>query len=514
MEENKIMNTTETGGKPAVWESASFFLKLVLIFAAFYVFCLYRNPMGITYPLFTAGLLGVYLYLLKKEHQPLKKISVFYMAAIFLLGLSNCLTDNLMIIMFNKLGSFLLYGILFVHNSCRDQNWSFLKYTGSLLEFGLSLIENLPAVFREGRRLGAEKKTGREKRAGNSKAVYVLLGILIALLLLCLILPLLASADQTFENLMDRFFDRIFLQITVPEQAVQIVLMFCWGVIFFAALLTAVRQKKIREESKDLRNLEPVTAITTLSVIGIVYLIFCLIQISYLFTGGLTLPSDYTYSGFAREGFFQLLFVSMLNLTIVLFCIELFRKSRILQILLTFLCGCTYIMVISSVCRMYLYVDAYGLTRLRILVLAALLVIAVVLGGMICSIYREHFPLFTFSAVAVTAVYLVLSFSHMDALIAEYNISQRGLDITAENQYLMTLSADAAGVYEKALEKNVKKTELADEMLDNYFEQLEQYETQGIRRFNLSRYLGSRAAQRYHQAAGEQDELPSEFQND
>ena len=60
----------------------------------------------------------------------------------------------------------------------------------------------------------------------------------------------------------------------------------------------------------------------------------------------------------------------------------------------------------------------------------------------------------------------------------------------------------------------MKKTELADEMLDSYFEQLEQYETQGIRRFNLSRYLGSRAAQRYHQAAGEQDELPSEFQND
>ena len=497
MEENRIMNVEETGGKPVVWESASFFLKLVLAFAAFYVFCLYKNPMGITYPLFTAGLLGVYLYLLKKERQPLKKLSVFYMAAIFLLGLSNCLTDNLMIVMFNKLGSFILYGILFVHNSCQDRNWSFLKYAESLLKFGMSLIENLPAVFLEGKRLGTEKRTGQKKSAGNSKAVYVLLGILIALLLLCLILPLLASADQTFENLMDRIFNKIFLQITVPEQAVQIGLMFCWGVIFFGALLTAVRKKKIKEESKDLRHLEPVTAITTLSVIGIVYLIFCLIQISYLFTGGMTLPSDYTYSGFAREGFFQLLFVSMLNLAIVLFCIELFRKSRALRILLTFLCGCTYIMVISSVCRMYLYVDAYGLTRLRILVLAALLVIALVLGGMIRYIYSEHFPLFTFSALAVTAVYLVLSFSHMDALIAEYNISQRGLDITTKNQYLMTLSADAAGVYERAAEKGVKKTWLAGEMLDTYFEQLEQYENQGIRSFNLSRYFGFRAAEKY-----------------
>ena len=42
-------------------ERAPLFLKISVLFAAFYVFCLYDNPMGITYPLFTAGLLGVYL---------------------------------------------------------------------------------------------------------------------------------------------------------------------------------------------------------------------------------------------------------------------------------------------------------------------------------------------------------------------------------------------------------------------------------------------------------------------
>ena len=85
----------------------------------------------------------------------------------------------------------------------------------------------------------------------------------------------------------------------------------------------------------------------------------------------------------------------------------------------------------------------------------------------------------------------------MDAWIAEYNISRKGFDITPENTYLLSLSADAADVYLDALEKDVVRTELADEMLSYYFEDLEKYEDLGIRKFNLSRYLGAQAAREY-----------------
>ena len=504
MEENRIANVTETAGKPAVWKSAPFFLKASLLFSAFYVFCLYDNPSGITYPLFTAGLLGLYVIFLKRENGKLKKSSVFYMTAIFLLGLSNCLTDNGMILWFNKLGSFLLYGILFVHNSCEDGTWRFLKYTGSLLQFGLSVVENLPAVFLAGKDLMAEKRknsaeTGEKKK--ESKAVYVVLGLLIGLLFLFFILPLLASADQRFEQLIDQIFDAVFFQIALPEHLIAVLFMFFWGVLFYFGILSALRKTKISADQKELRKLEPVMAATFLCVIGVVYLIFCLVQISYLFTGGLRLPSGYTYSGFAREGFFQLLFVSILNLGIVLFVLELFRSSKVLKILLTFLCGCTYIMALSSACRMYLYIEAYGLTRLRVLVLAALLMIALMLGGMICCVYQESFPLFRFSAAVVTSVYVVLSLSHMDAWIAEYNISKKGIDIGFEDAYTLTLSADTAGVLERAARKGMDMTVGAEEVLQDYFSRLEDYEDQGIRKFNLSRYLGARAAERYREKA-------------
>ena len=163
--------------------------------------------------------------------------------------------------------------------------------------------------------------------------------------------------------------------------------------------------------------------------------------------------------------------------------------------ILTFISGCTYIMIISSAYRMLLYIGAYQLTRLRILVLAALLVLAILLGGVMRSIYKETFPLFRFSTFVVTAIYIVLSLSRIDAIIASYNISEVGLNITPENQYITTLSADAAGVYADALASCDEITPLAKEKLDTYFCRIRSQERIGIRNFNLSRYLGQKAAE-------------------
>ena len=38
-----------------------------------------------------------------------------------------------------------------------------------------------------------------------------------------------------------------------------------------------------------------------------------------------------TYAGYARQGFFQLLFVALLNLVMVLLCLKYFRRSKLLN---------------------------------------------------------------------------------------------------------------------------------------------------------------------------------------
>ena len=169
----------------------------------------------------------------------------------------------------------------------------------------------------------------------------------------------------------------------------------------------------------------------------------------------MTLPGKYTYAEYAREGFFQLLVVCLLNLLLVLFTLALFQEHPALKGLLCLISGCTYIMIASSALRMVMYIDAYYLTRKRVLVLWGLLLIAVLLAGVMVRIFKKNFPLIRYGMVVCALCYLVLSFGRMDYLIAKYNTEMIIPDSTASIEslnatqlnslsYLSALSADAA----------------------------------------------------------------------
>ena len=469
-----------------LWEKRKNFshLQLLVGFSLFYVFCLYDNFSGVLYPVFLAGMLSMYQLLMKQAGRTIKKDSKLYMLAILLLGVSTFLTGNLIIIWCNKLAVWVLFGILLLHDGYEDQNWTVFRYVGGLMDLAMTTLAHLFAVFPELAKSRRARKAEVGKKKQGGKTIYIILGILVGVTLLCLILPLLISADAVFDQLLGGAFDWVVQavsQIILPMKLIFMTLMFLWGMMFFFAIYSAVKNRKPQVEEKDLRIQEPVLAITALAVIGVVYLLFCMVQISYLFTGGFTLPAEYSYAGFARQGFFQLLFVSALNLLLVLVTLSFFRENKALKIMLAFLSACTYIMIISSACRMFLYIQAYQLTRLRVLVLFALLVLAVLFAGVIRSIYQEHFPLFRYSVAVVTVLYLVLSFSHMDAWIASYNIAHD------QTSYLYELSTDASGSMLKAAKEGTAEVE----MTRAYFSMNEYLpETHsGMRKFNVSEFL-------------------------
>ena len=182
--------------------------------------------------------------------------------------------------------------------------------------------------------------------------------------------------------------------------------------------------------------------------------------------GKMELPEGYTYAMYAREGFFQLLVVSILNLIIVLVSMSFFRESKVLKAVLTVMSFCTFIMIASSAMRMIIYIRFYYMTFLRILVLWALTLLFVLFVGVILSIFKKEFPLFRYSMTVVTVLYLVLSFSHPDYIIARINIANASQTLVENNEadpnwqpasdfflaerryldfeYLTYLSADAA----------------------------------------------------------------------
>ena len=162
-----------------------------------------------------------------------------------------------------------------------------------------------------------------------------------------------------------------------------------------------------------------------------------------------------TYSSYARQGFFQLLFVAVMNLVMVLMNLKFFKRSRFLNGVLTVICGCTYVMIASAAYRMALYVGEYHLTYLRVLVLWFLLLLACMMAGVVIMIFRNQFPLFGWCLVMVSVFFVGFSYMRPDRVIADYNAAHVGEWSDSDFTYMtQALSADAVPTVLEALEDN------------------------------------------------------------
>lgn len=419
------------------------------------------------------------------------------MAGIILFGISNCMTDSLPILFMNKFGIFLLSFILMLHTFYNDREWNFPKYftavfrtLGSCFTCLLNPFKDMISYF------------DAQKKENNAKKTYflpVITGMAIAVPLLAFMTLLLADADAIFENMLSRTMEALNIGEIIH-------ILFITAFVFFSsyALFSALCKKTVKENTEKKTGFDPVIAIVFSSLLCILYLFFSVLQILYLFIGNMKLPENYTYASYAREGFFQLLAVSMINLLLVLICLYLFRENMVLRVILAMICGCTFIMIFSSALRMILYIDTYALTFLRLFVLWALAVIFLLMAGVTVFIFYRRFPLFLYGLAVVSICYITLSFSRPDYLIARYD-----LENGADYDYLSRLSADAAPAildpsvnpYLISIEDMLEKTAVdkygncnTDYYYDFYwmksFYCKMEYQTgnTGIRDFNFSRY--------------------------
>lgn len=481
----------------------SFFGPACALYALFLTFCLYKNSAGITYPFFLAGSLWFFCLCIKKLEISLKKNSVFMMVSLMLLGISTCLTDDGKLIFMNKTGIFVLLMCFFIHQFCHDAGWNFGKYLAEIFRSCFGAIGMLGYPF-------SHADFYRKEKEGRGKGLYIILGVSVAVPILLVVLLLLMSADVVFRQLLETFFKAFSI-----SDILGVFLMVCFAFFASYCLLSWFCQGRIKEATEDKRTGEPLFAITVGSVLTVIYLLFCGIQVFSLFLGKMALPEGYTYAGYAREGFFQLLAVCVINLILVLTGLNRFRESKVLKIILTIMSACTYILIASSAMRMVMYIRYYYLTFLRIFVLWSLAVLAVLLTGMILTIYRRDFPLFRYCMVVVTSFYLVLAFSRPDYFIAKCNLSQLEGN-RQENSfflgeqyadwgYLESLSADAAPVIAEAFPEYraiIKKDYLpADYNISqpekslNYFYRRRVYEKKvamSLRTFNFSIWFADR----------------------
>lgn len=361
----------------------------------------------------------------------------------------------------------------------------------------------------------------RRQKSGkkSGKWLYVLIGLSAAVPLFAFVWLLLMSADRVFMHMTVKMFRALNL-LNVAGAACMAVFM------FFAAygLLAYLCERHLSEQAAEHKKAESMVAVTVALPLTLLYVVFCGVQIVCLFLGNVDMVGM-TYAEYARQGFFQLLFVCILNLALVLAGGHFFRESALLKTLLTVMSLCTYIMIFSSGMRMILYIRHYYLTFLRILVLWALAVIFLLLTGVLIRIFAPGFPLFRYGIAVVSVLYILLSFSRPDYWIAACNLGNsegesvhRFFDADAYHDYwyLSGLCADAAPVIlpflenrgydmeaegmENLLETKPEKRWYESEELWGYLylEHLqEEVDDISVRGFNFSRYAARSALRAY-----------------
>lgn len=481
-------------------ENQEWFVLMSVLFGVIFCFCIFGNESGVARIFLDVTLLVVSFQFLNKVGIVWKKSGGIYCVGILLLGLSTIKTTNSFFHIFNTIGIVLLFILLIIHQIYEDKNWDYPQYMTKIIYASILWIGYVIEPFKGKKR--PQKKFKESLK--DKKTKQILVGVAAAVGVLLVVLPLLLMSDRIFSQLFGFLFGWIDLSAILEnlklEKIIGIGLTFLTGMVGIYAFFAGIFDSIDPVCGKNVDNKwEPVTGIAFLSVLGFVYSIFSLIQVLFLFLRiGNGLPGEMTYSQYAREGFWQLLFVGIINFATVIICKALFEENRILKGLLLLVSSCTCIMILSASYRMALYILEYHLTFLRVFVLWFLMVLILVFFGLMYHIINPKFRLFPYAVSVVSVLYIGFSLCNVDRIIAAYNIRHTEELNQHDIEYLIyDLSRDAAPEITEIAPEQLWKTEMLTEV-DIYFSDLEKEDRQrSLREWNYADYQAKQAAKKW-----------------
>ena len=226
-------------------------------------------------------------------------------------------------------------------------------------------------------------KTNREK---TNKILNAVFGIIVGIVFSIVILLLLMSADDYF----NKFVSKAFISINLDfSKIMQFVIFF---IIIFSIGVNLIRNRYIVMKENKIRKIDHTIIISMLSVINLVFVLFLISEISKLCGNFLQIPKGYIYSSYAREGFFQLLFVTIINFSIILYLIyktNVIKENKIIRNLVLILISFSVLLIFNSYYRMFLYIDKFGFTNLRLQVILFLFMELILFGIIIKKIINK-----------------------------------------------------------------------------------------------------------------------------
>lgn len=313
------------------------------------------------------------------------------------------------------------------------------------------LFGNLWACFAAA--IPSEQKT-REK---PKRTMTVVLGTCGAAALVSILLPVLTSADALFAASaagLQPFMRSIQLSGVLQR--------LFWALLLtpfvYSLLYSMGNPKRLcpAKEEKGLR-LDVLGFVLVLAAVDGLYLAFLAVQSAGLFGGPAYLAAHgISYAEWARSGFFQMVGVTVVNLSLMLAALCLSRRDgrdwAVLRGLCALLAGESALLLASAAWRMTLYVSAYGLSFKRLMTYWGMVMMALFLLAGLWKVRRPDFRFCKWAFPMALAGWLFINCVPVDCLVAKNQVDRylSGESQTVSVGYLVyTLSYDTLSQLER-----------------------------------------------------------------
>lgn len=382
--------------------------------------------------------------------------SIFLLCAAGLLGLTfTVYADNMLgLLNFPLLCAFTAQAIFAVTGQNEADSLSGKGVWEGFRRFFISLFRKVPAPFRY---------VGHALLHENHKGLG--LGLIIAVPVVVIVLLLLGSADAVFGGFLTGFGDLFGKTDLLWEFILRVGL----GLLLFSLLFSALCTPKALHKPKPV-DPPPLMFTIVLAALTVIYAAFGYVQVKYfLLEGDSALIAN--YSEYARTGFFQMIFVAAITVAVELPALTLGKTGKAVRVLCAAVSVLTLLIDVSAFLRLRLYVQAYGLSMLRVMGLWAIAMVAALLIILLIKCAKPEMKLSKVVTTALISGWIVFNFANPNYRIAAYNVNaynEKTLAVLDTDYLCGELTPDARPALEQIEDEETR--EMALGLMDTMYE--------------------------------------------
>lgn len=473
-----------------------------LILSILHSILFYGQDWGISIVLFMIPTILLLILLLKKNDKIKNNKALYLSIPIILLSSTYFIFNNEFFNALNIVIIPILLGVMTVWATTDIFKIKFLISRSINLVVGsLEFIPNAIKLLKSS--LKPNKEENEKTKGKTLKLIGI--GLLCSLPILLIILALLISADgvfaQLFGKIMYWFSSEMVISLLLRLIAIVIIFIYLICVIYNLINKESTYNKILNKESKIKVNIDGVVVNTILTVVNVIYLVFSSIQFLYVFSyiyGDTQLATNFDFAQYARQGFFQLMIVSLINFVIIIITnlnvkeitSKVKKYTKAMNILMALF---TVIIAISAFMRMNLYQREYGYTFLRIIVYFILTTEIIMIIPTIIYILKGKINVFKHYFIIAIAMYVILNFTNVDYIMTKNNVDRYIKDSNTEEKkidftYLKNNTGTDAIPALIELWKNTEDATLKRRVNNYLYDEYEDLkEDRDIQEFNISK---------------------------